>query len=165
MNRNHAMADASTPGVLIVDDEEMVTSALRTFLQLETPYRVITHTAPARALAALDEERIDVVVADFLMPEMDGIEFLKRVRERRPAAARVLLTGYADVQNAIRAINDAGLYYYLQKPWDNDHLKLVIRNGIERSTLVTELDARITALEQANGALHDMRRRLIQTFL
>jgi DNA-binding NtrC family response regulator len=159
------MAETPAPGVLILDDEEMVTTALRTFLQLETSYRVITHTVPASALEALDDEGIDVIVADFMMPDMDGIEFLKRARVRRPQAARILLTGYADVGNAIRAINEAGLYYYLEKPWDNEHLKLVIRNGIERSTLVSELDARITALERANGELYDIRRRLIQAFL
>jgi CheY-like chemotaxis protein len=68
-------------------------------------------------------------------------------RAPQPLATRILLTGYADKQNAIRAINEAGLYYYLEKPWDNDHLKMVIRNGIERSALFTELDARCRALE------------------
>lgn len=154
-----------TPTVLIVDDDEMVTASIRTFLELETRYRVLTYTSPATALDDLDSTRIDVVVADFMMPELDGVEFLKAVRAREPHATRVLLTGYADVENAIRAINEAGLYYYLEKPWDNDHLKLVIRNGIERSSLVNELDARISALEGANEALFDIRRRLIKAFL
>jgi DNA-binding NtrC family response regulator len=76
-----------------------------------------------------------------MMPEMDGITFLRpHGRERDPLTTRILLTGYADKENAIRAINEAGLYYYLEKPWNNDHLKLVIRNGIERSALFNELD-------------------------
>ncbi len=99
------------------------------------------------------------------MPEMDGIEFLKRARDLRPHATRILLTGYADVRNAIRAINEAGLYHYLEKPWDNDRLKLVVRNGVERSSLVNELDARISALESANVELFEMRSRLIKAFL
>lgn len=159
------MPDAAKPVVMVVDDEEMVVEALRTFLQLETPYDVIAHTTPDAALAAVDTARVDVVVADFMMPGMDGIELLRRVRDRKPQTTRVLLTGYADTDNAIRAINEAGLYYYLQKPWDNEHLKLVIRNGVERSSLVNELDARITALEHANGELYEIRRRLIQAFL
>ncbi|MGH7505230.1 MAG: response regulator, partial [Longimicrobiales bacterium] len=152
------MAEATAPAVLVVDDEEMVTTALRTFLQLETPYRVITHTSPRRALETLETDAIDVVVADFMMPDMDGIEFLKQVRARRPQTTRILLTGYADVENAIRAINEAGLYYYLEKPWDNEHVKLVIRNGVERAALVSELVARLAALEHANGQLQDIRR-------
>jgi response regulator RpfG family c-di-GMP phosphodiesterase len=151
--------------VLLVDDEEMVTAALRSFLELETPYRVLAFGTPSQALEAVREGRVDVVVADFMMPEMDGVEMLRRVRELRPHVTRILLTGYADTENAIRAINEAGLYHYMQKPWDNEHLKLTIRNGMERSSLVNELDARISALELANQELAGIRQRLIQAFL
>jgi response regulator RpfG family c-di-GMP phosphodiesterase len=151
--------------VMIVDDEDMVASALRSFLELETPYRVLTFTAPASALEALAVEPVDVIVADFMMPGMDGITFLRHARAAKPLTTRILLTGYADKENAIRAINEAGLYYYLEKPWNNDHLKLVIRNGIERSALVNELDMRVSALEGANRELDGFRRKLIQAFL
>ena len=154
----------STARVVIVDDEPMVAAALRSFLQLETSYDVQTFTKPAAALEALKAEHAHVVIADYMMPEMDGIAFLKQAREVRPLATRILLTGYADKDNAIRAINEAGLYYYLEKPWNNEHLKVVIRNGVERSSIFNELDARITALEGANEELHQMRRRLAQAF-
>jgi DNA-binding NtrC family response regulator len=159
------MSETTTPTVMLVDDEEMVTTALAGFLELETPYRVLQFNSPRGALDAVDRNQVDVVVADFMMPEMDGVDFLKAVRTRRPHSTRILLTGYADVQNAIRAINEAGLYQYLQKPWDNEQLKIVIRNGIERSSLVNELDARISALEHANQELLGIRQRLIQAFL
>lgn len=151
--------------VMVVDDEAMVAEALRTFFELETDYTVLDFTSAPRALETLAEQRVDVVIADFMMPEMNGIDFLKEVRRIKPHTARILLTGYADVDNAIRAINEAGLYYYLEKPWDNEHLKLVVRNGVERSSLVNELDARISALEHANSELLEVRRRLIQMFL
>lgn len=157
------MSDAGT--VMIVDDEQMVLTALRTFLELETPWSVLEFTSPEAALEALPNERIDVVVADFMMPVMDGISFLKEARTLKPHVSRILLTGYADVQNAIRAINEAGLYHYLEKPWDNEHLRMVIRNGMERSSLVNELDSRISALEEANVELLDVRSRLIRMFL
>jgi DNA-binding NtrC family response regulator len=150
---------------MLVDDEEMVATAIQSFLELETPYRVLSFTSPGRALEQFEATRVDVVVADFMMPGMDGVAFLRRIRELRPHTTRVLLTGYADIENAIRAINEAGLYYYVQKPWDNEHLKLVIRNGVERSSLVNELDARISALEHANQELFDIRARLIRAFL
>jgi DNA-binding NtrC family response regulator len=151
--------------VMLLDDEPMVALALRSFLELETSYRVLMFTSPAAALEALAEEQIAVVIADFMMPEMDGITFLRRARELRPLTTRILLTGYADKANAIRAINEAGLYYYLEKPWDNDHLKVIVRNGIERSALFNELDMRVTALEQANLELHGLRGRMMQAFL
>ncbi len=157
------MADNGT--VMIVDDEEMVATALRSFLELETSYRVLTYTSPEAALEELDGRPVHVVLADFYMPDMDGITFLKEVRERSPQATRILLTGYADKENAIRAINEAGLYYYLEKPWDNEHLKLVIRNGVERSSLYAELMDRIDALETSQQELEEIRRKVAKTFL
>jgi putative two-component system response regulator len=159
------MADPNPQTVMIVDDEEMVATALRSFLELETSYHVLTFTSPTKALAAADAGAISVVIADFMMPEMDGITFLRRLRESQPEATRILLTGYADKENAIRAINEAGLYYYLEKPWSNEHLKLVIRNGAERSALFRELDSRVRALEGAHQELFEIRRRLVQAFL
>jgi putative two-component system response regulator len=151
--------------VFVVDDEEMVCLALENFLQLETAYDIRTFTAPHDALHALDSEAPGVIIADFMMPGLDGISFLRRCRDIHPLATRILLTGYADKENAIRAINEAGLYYYLEKPWDNDHLKLIVRNGMERSSLFNELDSRVSALEHANKELYDIRRRLIQAFV
>ncbi|NJD11317.1 MAG: response regulator [Gemmatimonadetes bacterium] len=151
--------------IMLVDDELMVLTALRGFLELETSYRILSFTSPLAALEALSAEPVDVIVADFMMPELDGISFLRQARATRPMATRILLTGYADKENAIRAINEAGLYYYLEKPWSNEHLQLVIRNGIERSALFTELDMRVSALEHANRELYQIRHRLIQAFL
>lgn len=151
--------------VMIVDDEPMVLTALRSFLELETGYRVLTFLTAQQALDALAEEHVDVVVSDYMMPGMDGITFLCQVRETWPLTTRILLTGYADKENAIRAINEAGLYHYLQKPWDNEHLKLVIRNGIERSRMFTELSSRVAAIEDANRELNGFRQKLMQAFL
>lgn len=159
------MIEDHAPTVLIVDDEEMVVRSLESFLTLETSYEVLTFVSPEEALDALADARVQVVMADFMMPGMDGISFLKEARETQPEATRILLTGYADKENAIRAINEAGLYHYLEKPWDNDHLKLVIRNGVERSTLFNELASRVEALEEANKELQGFRERLVKAFL
>jgi len=83
----------------------------------------------------------------------------------KPLVTRILLTGYADKENAIRAINEAGLYHYFEKPWSNDQLRIVIRNGVERSTLFQELEARVSELESANQDLNDIRRRLIRALV
>jgi len=151
--------------IAVVDDEPMVTTALKAFLELETPYRVLCFDAPGAALETLERVPVQVVIADFMMPEMDGIEFLRRVRDCCPFATRILLTGYADKANAIRAINEVGLYYFLEKPWSNAQLELIVRNGVERSELFTELDARVSALEAANRDLTQLRQRLIRAFL
>jgi putative two-component system response regulator len=156
---------ATAPGlVYVVDDEQMVGLAIESFLRLDTSYDVRTFTSPLDALAALETEKAGVIIADYMMPALDGISFLRGCRDLHPFGTRILLTGYADKENAIRAINEAGLYYYLEKPWSNDHLKLVVRNGMERSALFNELDARVSALEDANKELYGMRRRLMQAF-
>jgi response regulator RpfG family c-di-GMP phosphodiesterase len=158
----------STPAetIMLVDDEQMVVRSLEGFLTLETPYRVISFCSPIQALAAAEHEpSLRVVVADFMMPEMDGVSFLKEMRRIQPEATRLLLTGYADKENAIRAINEAGLYYYLEKPWDNEHFKLVVRNGVERSSLFNELASRVSALEAAHAELSGFREKLVKAFL
>ena len=87
------------------------------------------------------------------MPEMNGLEFLREVKNIHPEVSKILLTGYADKENAIRAINEIGLYRYIEKPWNNDDLIINIKNGIERSYLISELSEKIDELEVAKKEL------------
>src|SRR5262245_33578804 len=121
--------------ILLVDDEEMILNSLKSFFAIDGSYNLLTYTSPLQALHDLEHNHIhmDLVVSDYLMPEMDGITFLARVKEKFPLVPRILLTGYADKENAIKAINNVGLYQYIEKPWDNDALRLVIRNGLEKT--------------------------------
>lgn len=153
------------PTVLVVDDEELVTVSLRNLFLLQSDYRVVTHTSPLAALAAAKGTPVDLVITDYLMPEMDGITFLSRLREIQPQAVRVLLTGYADKENAIRAINSVGLYQYIEKPWDNDHLLVVIRNGLEKRALVRALEDKIAELDEAHVSLKSIQTELIKAFM
>ncbi len=139
---------AHTPRVMIVDDEEMVTVSLSSMLEIETDYQPVSYQSPAEALGYLQAQPVDVIVSDFLMPEMDGLEFLTKARELYPEVPRIILTGYADKENAIKAINQVGLYQYIEKPWDNDHLKLVIRNALSDSGLRTSLNQKIKELDR-----------------
>jgi len=117
--------------ILVVDDEEMVTTSISTLLMLETDYNVLTFNSPSKALKEIEAEKIDLVISNYLMPgEMNGIEFLLKVKELQPDAIRILLTAYADKENAIRGIREVGLYQYVKKPWDNNALILLIHNGL-----------------------------------
>ena len=135
------MQSNGAAAVLIVDDEEMVITSIRAFLQLETDYQVVGVTAPVEAVKYLESNPVDVVVSDYLMPKMTGLQVLAKAKDLQPEAARVLLTGHADKQSAIQAINDVGLYQYLEKPWDNSQLLLVIQSAIERTQLLRTLNA------------------------
>jgi DNA-binding NtrC family response regulator len=150
--------------VLIVDDEEMVLTSLSTYLALESDYEVSTFTSALRAIEYLEANDIGLIISDFLMPEMDGITFLTRARELRPDAPRVLLTGYADKENAIKAINQVGLYQYVEKPWDNDDLRLIIRNGLEKRQLLATLNQKLTQINQAYRELQGIQEEILKAF-
>lgn len=101
--------------ILVVDDEPNVLEGLS--LHLLRKYNVLTATSGADALAVIAEEgRISVILSDLRMPEMDGARFLSQAREIAPDAVRLLLTGHADVDGAMRAINDGGVFKVLTKP-------------------------------------------------
>jgi len=157
--------DEYRPTVLIVDDEELVTITLRNLFLLRSDYSVIVHTSASAALADAGSRAIDLVITDYLMPEMDGISFLSRFKEIQPQTVRVLLTGYADKANAIRAINTVGLYQYIEKPWDNDNLLVVVKNGLEKRALIRALETKIAELDQANSSLKSIQTELIKAFM
>ena len=153
------------PNIVIVDDEELVLTSLSSFLSLETEYNVTTFTSAEEALKHLQNSDVDLVMSDFLMPEMDGISFLAEVRKLKPEIPRIILTGYADKENAIKAINEVGLFHYLEKPWDNDNMLIVLRNGLEKQRLIKELRQKISEVEQANSELDGLQNEIVKAFI
>ena len=151
--------------IVIVDDEEMVLTSLKSFLSLETDYEIRSFLNPEEALGFVRQNDIDLVLSDYLMPEMDGITFLGQVREVKPNVPRIILTGYADKENAIKAINEVGLFQYIEKPWDNDDLLIILRNGIERKQLMKKLEQKISEINGAYGELQDMHKQILKTFV
>lgn len=139
--------------IVVVDDDKIVTSTLKTLFNLEGFTNARYFNDPKEAVEFLKQEKPDLILSDFLMPEMNGFEFLSIAKKLYPEVSMILLTGYADKENAIRAINEIGLYKYIEKPWDNDDLIMNIRNGIERSYLLSQLREKIDELEVANQKL------------
>ena len=135
------------PTVAIIDDESMVTQSLGSFLKLETDFEVLTYQSPAEALETFERRSLDLVISDFLMPEMNGLELLSKLKHLHPEVPRILLTGYADKENAIRAINEVGLYQYVEKPWDNEQLLLIIRNAVAHKGLNELLKEKLSELD------------------
>lgn len=163
MNQNGH--DRRIPSVLIADDEEMVITSISAFLQLETDFAIHGFTDPEEAARFASQNPVDVAVSDYLMPKMNGIQLLGRIKEAQPEASRVLLTGHADKQSAIQAINQVALFQYLEKPWDNAQLLLVIKSGVERTRLFRDLREKVDELDTAHSSLKNVQQRLIQAFL
>lgn len=142
--------------VLVLDDDKLVTSSLKSLLMLEGFIDVVYFNNSKEAILYLKDNVRDVIISDFMMPEMNGLEFLSEAKKLYPNASMILLTGYADKENAIKAINEVGLYKYIEKPWDNDELVLTIKNAYERAHLVDELEKTNAQLKKYSLHLEDI---------
>lgn len=156
-------ADPGT--IMLVDDEQMVLSSLTAFLELETDYKFATFTSTSKAIEWFTTNNVDLVISDYLMPEMDGIRFLAKLREIKPEVPRIILTGYADKENAIKAINEVALYQYIEKPWDNEDLRIILRNGMEKKLLLERLAQKIDEINKAHADLQGIQREILKTFV
>lgn len=120
---------ASLATLLLVDDEDNILNSLRRVLRNE-PYRLLTAGSGEAALALLEQQPVDLVISDARMPGMDGATLLAEVQQRWPQCLRILLTGYADITTTVKAINEGQIYRYISKPWDDDELRLIIRQAL-----------------------------------
>jgi signal transduction histidine kinase len=144
--------------LLVVDDEPDVVQSLRDLLRHD--YRVLGATHAREGLRLLHEEPVHVVMSDQRMPEISGIEFLRRVRRDHPEVIRLLFTGYADIKAVIDAINEGNVYRYITKPWDPEELLTILHQAgeqydllKERQQLLDDLRLKNQELEQANDEL------------
>lgn len=122
------MSEGRPLTLLIVDDEPPILSALRRCLRREG-YRLVTVDSPAAALRTLDEEPIDAILSDHKMPGMDGLELLAEARKRRPAAARLLISGWSG-EIPREQLDELGVRALLPKPWDDAVLKQALREAL-----------------------------------
>ncbi|MGQ9631466.1 MAG: response regulator [bacterium] len=123
--------------LLFVDDEVDILNILQRIFRNEG-YNVITASSGAEGLEKLKGNKISLVMSDQRMPGMTGVEFLSRVREISPDTIRVVLTGYADIDIAISAINQGEVYRFISKPWNDEELRLTVRQALERYDLEME---------------------------
>jgi response regulator RpfG family c-di-GMP phosphodiesterase len=128
-------AATAAPSILLVDDEVAILDGLRR--QLRKRFTVHTALSGAAALELLETEPVNVVVSDMRMPEMDGATFLSQVRVQHPDVVRILLTGQADTQSAIAAVNEGSIYRFLTKPCPPDVIVDELASAVELNRLVT----------------------------
>ena len=158
---NEQIADAR---LVLVDDDALVTSSLSSFLGLELEIDPVVFNKSTDAAQYLHDNEVDLIISDFLMPDMDGIQLLSKAREAQPNVPRILLTGYADKENAIKAINEVRVFQYVEKPWQNEWLRNVVINALERRVLVKTLTERLEELMQTRQDLSGLRNALVRTF-
>jgi two-component system, probable response regulator PhcQ len=120
--------------ILVVDDEPHVTEALKRLLHRE-PYEVLSASYANEALQILTYESISVVISDEKMPGMQGAEFLAMVYRHFPDTVRIMLTGHANLDLAMRAINEGQIYRFFMKPCNEEEIRYTIRQAIQQKEL------------------------------
>jgi two-component system, NtrC family, response regulator HupR/HoxA len=138
--------------VLVVDDEPRVLDALEAILAAD--FRVLRASSGEAALEVLTHEDVAVIVTDYRMPGMTGVELLQRSHDVAPEALRIVLTAYTDVDSLMEAINTGRIYHFVPKPWEPAELLVVVRRAAERHRLGRENTRLRDELQLAYNALH-----------
>lgn len=145
--------------ILFVDDEENILSSLYRLFRREG-YNILTATSGKDGLKQFENNIISLVISDHRMPEMEGVDFLARVKEVSPDIIRIMLTGYADMKATIAAINKGEVSRYITKPWNDDELKILVRDNLERFALRKENNRLNEITQKQNLELKDLNQNL-----
>ncbi len=123
--------------LLIVDDEPMILKSIQRIFRREN-YTILTAEDANEGLNILQAREVDLLISDHHMPGMSGVEFLQKVKAEYPDILTIMLTGHKEIEIAMHAINDAGVYKFILKPWDDEDFKLTIKRALESLDLVRE---------------------------
>jgi response regulator RpfG family c-di-GMP phosphodiesterase len=145
--------------VLIVDDDELILKALSRILE-NSGYEARCYRVPNDALAAIEGDAPVVVISDYMMPDMDGITFLKAARARYPAAVRILCTAAEDFRVALQAVNAGEVFRIISKPWHQQELLATIHQAAEAARLRRENERLTAEVQRQNGKLREINLRL-----
>lgn len=141
--------------ILCVDDERNVLRALERIF-LDDDYEIVLAGSGDEGLKVIEESGpFQVVISDYRMPVMNGVEFLKVVYERHPETVRIVLSGYADAGAIVAAINEGHIYKFIPKPWNDDELRITIQNCLERYFLLKSNRELLEKLGAVNQALEE----------
>jgi len=145
--------------LLLVDDEENILASLKRLLR-RGDYHIVTATSAAEGLQRLAEIDVDVIVSDQRMPNMTGVEFLRRAKDLYPHTVRIVLSGYTELQSITDAINEGAIYKFLTKPWEDDLLRANIEEAFRQKELADENRRLDQQVRSANTELADLNQRL-----
>ncbi len=146
------------PKILLVDDEPAILSALVRQLRLvnrapRPAYKVEALTSTLMALKRAEETSFDLVISDYRMPEMNGVDFLRHFRDIQPNAVRMVLSGTADLQAIVDAVNEAGIVRFISKPWTDAELTFAVETALKERELLLENQRLADELRQIRGLM------------
>ncbi|MFZ5875299.1 MAG: response regulator [Nitrospirota bacterium] len=147
------MSDA--PVILVVDDEPSVRRSLHRLFAREQ-YRVLEAGGVQEAIKTMGSAQIDLVITDYSMPDGTGLDLLRKLKQQYPHIVRMIITGKADLNAVITAINEGSVYRFVLKPWDNEELCLSVRLALEQAKLLSEKRSLIARLQEQEDALRSL---------
>ena len=140
--------------ILCVDDERNVLKSLRRLFMDEDDYEVFVAESGAEGLEVLEEEGdIRMIISDYRMPEMTGVEFLHQANEKWPETVRIVLSGYADTAAVVEAINEGQIYKFIPKPWNDEELLSTVSAALEHQEMRWEIKKLNQELQNKNAEL------------
>jgi DNA-binding NtrC family response regulator len=139
---------------MIVDDEPNILSSLNRVLRRQDSWEIETYDTVAEALKRVQTMTFEIVISDYKMPEMDGVEFLNEVRKFQPEAIRIVLSGFTELQALLDAINEAEIYRYICKPWDDQELIATIGTALAHREVLVENRRLADQVRQQQEELH-----------
>lgn len=142
--------------VMVVDDEDYILKALKRTIQTQTDWIVETFQNPHEALRRARTTVFDAIITDYMMPEMNGLELLQEIREIQPDTIRILLTGVIDIETVMSAINKAGAFRFIPKPWDDEQLLDNVREGLKFRDILLENRMLAETVRQQRETLRNM---------
>lgn len=156
MNHTESLTDERQEGaLLIVDDEENILKALMRVFRRDG-YHILTASSGEEGLEILKAYPVAVILSDMRMPNMDGVEFLDKVRKLYPDTIRIVLSGYTDLDSVTEAINRGAIYKFLTKPWDDELLRENISNAFHQYDLERSNASLNVELERMSGMLNGL---------
>lgn len=145
--------------VLCVDDELDILKSMKRLLHKKS-YTLLLAESGVKALELMQQNDVHLIISDMRMPAMSGAELLEKVATSYPNSYRILLTGYADMESTVNAVNKGKIHRYLQKPWDNDELISAIEEGLEKVRLKYENIKLQKLIKKQNKALKELNQNL-----
>lgn len=148
--------------ILCVDDERNVLRALERIF-LDDEYEILTASSGEEGLSLLNMAgQVQVVISDFRMPGMNGVEFLKEVFKSHPETIRIVLSGYADTAAVVAAVNEGKIYKFIPKPWNDDELRVTVAKALETFAIQRRNEQLAEELRQKNEELRELNAHLEQ---
>lgn len=124
--------------ILVVDDEQNILNAMKRVVRKEADWEVEFFNDPLAALERSKETTFELIMSDYRMPVMDGVKFLNESKKTQPDAIRLILSGYTDLDALLGAINQAEIFRFMSKPWQDYDLRMVLQQALAHREILVE---------------------------